>query len=585
MDAGWKVNLLPAIDALSARPDAPVLLVCGPTAAVAAAELLPGYVVGSWATEDYSSTNGGGPIIDVEALSVLVGRKVDLWTSTRAGRWPHDEVVRLLFNLRCQIRLIEPGPTELMEPGYAKLIGYSAAELLTYARSRVKEVTEENVPRGSVDTSDEEHDLSEPPEPKKIRRKSKANAAAIPHDAQSPSAFVSWEALGLAMNGRGQPHASLENIKRILETHPELINQIWFDEFHQRIFSTLFTDEPTEWADHHTLRLTQWIQRNLRLHNIGHAVVDNAIVALAREHPRHEVREWFGGLTWDGTERLPTFMSDAFGTPQNDYTAAVGRCWFVSMVARIYDPGCKVDYMPVFEGYQGINKTSALESIGGKWFAELHEDVTKKDFFLALEGKMLTEFTELHQFSRVEINRIKGIITCRKDRYRAPFGKHTEDHPRQGVFSGTTNRDDWVTDDTGARRFWPIACGTISLDYLRKQREQFFAEAIVRYKRGESWWDVPDADATEEQNKRRDPDPWTSAVLDWCSIRAEVTTPTILSTVLNMSIEDITKADEMRVGSILRLAGWSRRTIWRHGGAIKIWSNPNPPQIQTNLNI
>jgi putative DNA primase/helicase len=399
-----------------------------------------------------------------------------------------------------------------------------------------------------------------------------------------PSAFVSWERLGLDCNQNGSPYPHLANAQRVLAGHPELAGQIWFDEFHGKIFQTLFQEGAAEWLDFHDTRMTIWLQSQLRLHKIGHQIVQRAVDAFARLNTRNEVREWMDSLTWDGTERLATLMADGFGAEQNDYTGAVGRCWMVSMVARTYEPGCKVDTMPVFEGPQGMRKSSALSVIGGKWFAEMHEDITGKDFLQSLPGKLLIEISELHAFRRAEVNRIKGIISCANDRYRESYGRRSGDHPRRGVFAGSVNRDDWVEDDTGARRFWPIACGAVNTEYLRSSREQLFAEARALYEKvprgtsaldrvaaGAAWWDIDERMAKEEQDQRREADEWTDAVLQYASQYPEVRVADVFAAVLSIPLAERDKASQMRISSIFRVAGYTRRTAWRDGRMVKIW--------------
>ena len=92
-------------------------------------------------------------------------------------------------------------------------------------------------------------------------------------------------------------------------------------------------------------------------------------------------------LRWDGEPRLQMLIARGFGATQNDYHAQVGANFLIGMVARALRPGCKVDTMPVFEGAQGTFKSTALAILGGKWFAEVHQSIDSKDFYLALSGK------------------------------------------------------------------------------------------------------------------------------------------------------------------------------------------------------
>ena len=228
------------------------------------------------------------------------------------------------------------------------------------------------------------------------------------------------------------------------------------------------------------------------------------------------------------------------------------------MVARVFDAGCQVDTVPVFEGSQGAGKSSALRIIGGKWFTESHEQVTSKDFYLVMQGSMLIEIAEMHGFSKAEVTKIKGVISNRVDRYRTPYGRIAEDHPRQCVFACTTNESEWQRDETGARRFWPVATTRVDLEWLKSNRDQLFAEAVERYENGESWWDVPkDAHAVEVE-KRREIDAQEPLVIEILNRRNAQSMVTITEILIAMGYapEAIKKTDSNRMGKILRSIGY-----------------------------
>lgn len=560
----------------------PVLLLPGP-ASVQAAQGLFGdvYEYQSYLNEDYISdtvafaANGH--------LQPLAGRHIDVWPIPPRRRpiaLGAESIIRQLLKLKCTVRVIAIGDEdEQYEPRACELLGMSRDQVLAWARARIKTV-EVPPPESEV-----------PRETKPVRRgkpRSRPDGSPVAGGTEITSGEVSpyvlWQSLGLDCNSNGTPYTHIANVQRILAGYSEIADRLWFDEFHGRIFTTLFSDTPQEWNDNFDTRLCGELITRFRLPRLAINIVQRAVTAHASVNVRNEVREWADSLVWDGTERLWCTFHDAFGTPADDYHAGIGRCWFVSMAARIYQPGCKVDYMPVFEGVQGKSKTQALEIIGGRWFAELHEDVNKKDFFLALQGKLLVEFTELHQFTRADIDRIKGIITCRVDRYRSPFERHTADHPRQCVFAGTTNRDDWVTDDTGARRFWPVACQEINLDYLRANRDQLFAEAIRKYnscpsnatpeqrmRAGAAWWDIDFSLAEEQQDARREIDPWFEPVADWVAGRDRISTTDVLEFAIALPVQKHDMSTMKRVGSILRMLGFKRRVIKDERKNKRLW--------------
>ncbi len=143
----------------------------------------------------------------------------------------------------------------------------------------------------------------------------------------------------------------------------------------------------------------------------------------------------------------------------------------------------------------------ALEVIGGKWYGTINVSAEKtSDFIGALNGLVIAEIAELDAISgrRVESSRVKSLLSTREDRYRPPYGRTTRVFKRTAVLVGTTNEIGWHKDETGGRRFWPIECLTIDIEWLKANREQLFAEALHRYRQSEKWWDVP-----EDEQRRR----------------------------------------------------------------------------------
>lgn len=382
----------------------------------------------------------------------------------------------------------------------------------------------------------------------------------------------SWEQLGLTLNGNGIPDPNLDNVCRILSRHDELRGRVWYDEFLQRMVTSWPAGGAVEWTDHHDSLLTLFLQRTMGLKLIKTLTVAQAVTAVAMSNPRNELTEYLNGLAWDGSGRLERFMPVAFGAGDTPYTQAVGRCWMVSMVARALDPGCKVDTLPVFEGAQGLQKSTAMQTlVGTRWFAEASESPTSKDFYQVLTGKLLVEIAELDAFNRTEVNTIKRVVSCRIDRYRAPYGRRADDHPRMCVFAGTTNRDDWNRDETGARRFWPVHCTSIDIGWIRANRDQLFAEAVALYRAGRSWWDVPAEEAKTQQEARRQEDVWEGIIDHYLLGRDEITVGEILIGCLKVEESKMEKAHQMRVASVLRVLGWERKTVWRGDKTLKVW--------------
>ena len=364
---------------------------------------------------------------------------------------------------------------------------------------------------------------------------------------------------GFIKSANGSFASNLGGVCGVLERHHHWTGKLWYDSFLDRVLTTAW-GEVQEWTDDLTTKTTRWFQDSFRLANLNSERVHEAVQSVARGQPRNVLKTWLESLQWDSIPRLHEALSRGFGAAENDYTQAVSECWFKSLAARALEPGCKVDTMPVFEGGQGIGKSTALAILGGDVFGEMHEDFGSKDFVLSLKGKWLIEVAEMHAFGKTDVDRLKGILSTRVDRIRRPYGRTTEEHPRQSVFAGTTNRDDWQQDDTGARRFWPVRCGNIDLDWLRENRGQLFAEAVARFKAGETWWEVPVAQAAAEADRRRIEDPWGAVISAWLTPGREYSNQQILAGALGVETKDFTDRNSKRVARVMRLLGWVQ--IW-----------------------
>jgi predicted P-loop ATPase len=373
----------------------------------------------------------------------------------------------------------------------------------------------------------------------------------------------------LVLDDAGGVRPLLTNLILFLREHPNWKGVLAYDEFNARVVIRKrlpWGDETLDatWTDHHDSLTRTWFQRE----DIAaqHGDVGRAVQAAARANVFHPVRDFFDALVWDGTPRLDSWLSAYLHADDTEYARAVGPRFLISAVARIYKPGCKVDYTLVLEGPQGKQKSEALRilAIRDDWFTDRLSHVASKDAAQEIAGVLLLEIAELDALTKASSSAVKAFLTRRFDRFRPPFGKYLIKLLRQCVFAGTVNpaAGGYLKDPTGARRIWPVAChGVIDLEALERDRSQLWAEAVARFNAGAKWWlETPalEALATAEQALRFKEDAWKGPILKWLGKRQDASIAEVLERALKIAPRDQTHSAEIRVANILTQLGFTK---------------------------
>jgi hypothetical protein len=365
----------------------------------------------------------------------------------------------------------------------------------------------------------------------------------------------------LIRSNNGKVLPLLANAITTFRSAPEWSGALAWDAFAMRVVAVRETPwgAVEAWTDQEDRRATEWLQRAGILVKVVEA--GQAVQTVAKDCAFHPVREYLDGLKWDGIKRIDDWLTLYAGAETTDLNRAVGARWLISAAARVYQPGSKADCCLILEGLQGIGKSTLLAILGGEWYSDDVADLTTKDAPLGTRGKWILEFAELDTLARVAPSRIKAFISRATDRFRLPYDRRAADFPRECVFAGTVNHSGYLRDETGGRRFWPVVCGKVNLDALRRDRDQLWAEATARYRQGDRWWlDTPElVEAAEaEQGERYDDDPWEKPIADWLEARTDTSVSEVLTGAIRKNVEHWTQADKNRVGRALTRLRWKR---------------------------
>ena len=293
---------------------------------------------------------------------------------------------------------------------------------------------------------------------------------------------------------RGMVRCTISNFLLIVENEPLLKGKIAYNEFSNRavVIDKLpwrNKDNKSDWTDIDDSGLREFIEK---YYSISSTTKCADALALAFEnHSYHPIKDYLNSLTWDGVKRINTLFIDYLGAEDNLYVRTVTRKIIVAAVARVFVPGIKFDNMPVLSGPQGIGKSTLIKKLGKEWYSDSLTTVQGKEAYEQLQGVWMIEMGEMMATKKADIEATKHFLSKTEDIYRVAYGRRTSRFPRQCIFIGTTNDNEFLRDRTGNRRFWPIDVGVCShsknvWEHMNKDEvNQIWAEAVELWKNKE----------------------------------------------------------------------------------------------------
>jgi Virulence-associated protein E len=314
----------------------------------------------------------------------------------------------------------------------------------------------------------------------------------------------------------------------------------------------------------------------------------NSICYANEEHP---LLDYFNELTWDGTSRIQHLFPYYFGAEDTPFNREISLIFMVAAIRLIKHPGTKFDVIPVLEGPQGTGKTTSLSILAGKGYVNSSSllDMDARAQSEAMSGTWIYELSELDGMHKADIGKIKAFASRDVDKVRPAYGRRRVDRPRQTVFVGTTNEDDYLRDSSGNRRFWPVKTTTIRLKELREDRDQLWAEAIVLEAQNrsivldESLWPI----AAEMQKSRLMPDSWDDELRTLGAYvqngKVRVSSQDAITFVKGPAEKQL-QSDFIRVRDCMRKLGWiGPKPILINGKLVRGYEAPDDGSVPYTL--
>jgi predicted P-loop ATPase len=383
--------------------------------------------------------------------------------------------------------------------------------------------------------------------------------AAVPDDGEDHPAPPEEDWTTVLIRRKGEITSDLANVVAYLEHDPYWRGRLRYNEARQQIEVQAEGDAWRTWQDHDDTDGAVWFQRARGL-RVRPEAVCQAVQSVSRRHAVNPLTDYLGALVWDGVPRLEAWLVRYAAAQDSAYVRAAGACWLRSAVARAFVPGIKVDAALVLEGAQGAGKSTVFAVLGGEYFTDDIHDLGSKDAAVAMASAWIVELPELSALGRTDLETLKAACSRQVDRYRPPYGRALVAQPRRCVFGGTTNRAEYLRDETGNRRWLPVKVGAVDLAALRADRDQLLAEAVASWRAGlplalprEVW-----GEAAEEQAARVESDPWEDQIAATLRGEKEITVVRVLTAGLGLELAKVGQREQNRVARCLTRLGWER---------------------------
>lgn len=385
----------------------------------------------------------------------------------------------------------------------------------------------------------------------------------------SDSRIVSLLDMHTNRDGSQKVKPSISNLVLIMKRDKRWKKKIWLNEFSNAVY---FDERPLKDTDYTTIKL--WMKDNYAVDFSTINIIETCNY-IAEKNGKNPLVDWLNQNVWDGVSRMDEWLIRGCGAEDTKLNREMGRRWLVQCIARAMEPGCKADCVLILVGPQGARKSTTFRIMGSpEYFCDTPMDIGSANAYMQIHRAWIYEVAELDSIRRARNSSTKAFLSAQEDTFRPPYGHNAVTWKRHTVFCGTTNKAEFITDETGSRRYWPIQVGKMDTDWTEHNRSQLWAEACIAYKNGEKWYLENDTqeELDAQSSNFRQFDPWHEIIDRY--VRANgigCSTTDLMEQALKLDKYQMTRASEMRVGDIMRQLGYERVRRRVYGDRKYVW--------------
>jgi hypothetical protein len=318
-------------------------------------------------------------------------------------------------------------------------------------------------------------------------------------------------------NKAGRILASIDNVTKAIGSPTFIRHRVAFDEFKDAaMLAPVGTDEWRTLGDADYTAMRIWMERR-GFKPVSKEMARDAVEFVVDKNRFDSAILWLESLEWDGTRRLDTFLPHYFGAEDSAYTRSVSRYMWTALAGRVMSPGIKADMMPILVGGQGVGKSSGVAALvpSEDFFFEMDFNRKEEDLARQMRGRLVAEVGELKGLHSREIEHIKAYITRTHENWVPKFKEFATQFPRRCLIVGTTNKNEFLGDETGERRFLPVVVSAVDRKAIAVDRLQLWAEARERFAEKGVMWEEAERLARNVHDQHKLVDPWKEDICAW----------------------------------------------------------------------